>query len=120
MATAVFSEVSRTAPVLSRKAQAYADFTEGSRGESGDGGLTIHRTTPSHHGRTLLTLGHAAEHLKNSRRYSMETFDRGAEAEAVHILMSLSRSVFEEYAEERMLNRLFEQWLVEPAVRLLE
>jgi len=32
--------------------------------------LTIHRITRTHHGRTLLMLGHAAEYLANSRRYS--------------------------------------------------
>ena len=40
------------------------------RAVSSAGDLTIHRITETHHGRTLLTLGHAAEYLANSRRYS--------------------------------------------------
>jgi len=68
----------------------------------------------------LLTLGHAAEYLANSRRYSTEKVDHEANVEAIHILMGLSRSVFEEFAERRTLNRRFEQWLVDRAVRLFE
>jgi transposase len=66
----------------------------------------------------LLTLGHAAEYLATSRRYSMQAYDREAEVEAIHILLGLSRSVFEEYAERRSLQRRFEDWLIERAVRL--
>jgi hypothetical protein len=60
--------------------------------------LTIRRITETHHGRTLLMLGHAAEHLANSRRFQVEEID-ASEAEAMHILMGLSRSVFDEFAE---------------------
>jgi hypothetical protein len=61
--------------------------------------LTIHRVTKTHHGRTLLTLGHAAEYLANTRRFLFNETTSMADDEAIHILMSLSRSVFEEYAE---------------------
>jgi hypothetical protein len=67
-----------------------------------------------------VTLGHAAEYLVNSRRYSTKGFDWEAEVEAVHILLGLSRSVFEEYAERRSLHRRFEDWLIERAVGLFE
>jgi hypothetical protein len=87
---------------------------------SSSGDLTIHRITKTHHGRTLLTLGHAAEYLAHSRRYCRQRFDHAAEAEAIHILMGLSRGVFEEFAERRTLSRGFEEWVIEPAVRLFE
>lgn len=87
---------------------------------SSAGDLTIHRITPTHHGRTLMKLGAAAEYLVNSRRYSEQRFDREAETEAIHILMGLSREVFDEFAEQRSLNRRFADWVVERAVRVLE
>jgi hypothetical protein len=61
--------------------------------------LTIHRLTRTHHGRTLLMLGHAAEYLINSRRFMVQAKANDSENEAVHILMGLSRNVFDEYAE---------------------
>jgi len=65
-------------------------------------------------------LGHAAEHLANSRRYTMGKVDQASNGEAIHILMGLSREVFEEFAERRPLRRRFQDWLIERAVRLLE
>ena len=59
---------------------------------------TIRRTTGTHHGGTLLMLGHAAEHLASSRRFVFEETGKSSDDEAIHILMSLSRDVFEEYA----------------------
>jgi hypothetical protein len=61
--------------------------------------LTIHRITETHHGRTLLTLGHAAEYLADSRRFLFPETSTGADDEAIHILMELSSQVFTEYAE---------------------
>jgi hypothetical protein len=119
MATAVFPGPNRPVLVPSRRARSFPSLSEG-RAVSSVGDLTIHRITSTHHGRTLLTLGHAAEYLANSRRYSTQKFDHAAEVEAIHILMGLSRSVFEDFAERRTLNRQFEQWLIERAVRLLE
>jgi hypothetical protein len=92
----------------------------GGKAVSRVGDLTIHRITATHHGRTLLMLGHAAEHLANSRRYTMGKVDQASNGEAIHILMGLSREVFEEFAERRPLSRRFQDWLVERAVRLLE
>ena len=125
MATAVFPGAPRPVLVPSRKARSFPSlpsFPSLSKGRavSSVGDLTIHRITKTHHGRTLLTLGHAAEYLANSRRYSTQEFDHGADVEAIHILMGLSREVFEEFAERRTLSRRFEQWLIEPAVRLFE
>jgi hypothetical protein len=61
--------------------------------------LTIHRITKTHHGRTLVSLGHAAEYLANSRRFLLREKMNDSDNEAIHILMSLSRRVFDEYAE---------------------
>lgn len=82
--------------------------------------LTIHRITRTHHGRTLLTLGHAAEYLANSRRYSIQAFDNKSDDEAIHVLMGLSRGVFEDFAQHPVWTRRFWNWVVERAVRLLD
>jgi hypothetical protein len=119
MATAVFPGPARTVPVAPRRALSFPSLSDG-RETSRAGDLTIHRITSTHHGRTLLMLGRAAEYLVNSRRYTTQRFDREADAEAAHILMGLSRSVFEEFAERRTLTRQFEDWLIERAVRLFE
>jgi hypothetical protein len=119
MATAVFPGPTRPVHVRSRKAQPFPSLSQG-RAASSAGDLTIHRITSTHHGRTLLTLGHAAEYLANSRRYSTEKVDHASNVEAIHILMELSRSVFDDFAERRTLNRRLEQWLIGRAVRLFE
>jgi hypothetical protein len=116
MATSVFPG-SRPAPTP-RKALTLPSLSQG-RAVHSTGDLTIHRITETHHGRTLLTLGHAAEYLVNSRRYSTQGFDHEANVEAIHILMGLSRDVFEEFAGQRARNRRFE-WVIEQAVRLFE
>jgi len=82
--------------------------------------LTIHRITRTHHGRTLLTLGHAAEYLANSRRYSIQAFDNKSDDEAIHILMGLSRTVFEDFAQHPAWTRRFWNWVVERVVWLLD
>jgi hypothetical protein len=121
MAMAVFPSANHPIPITSQKTSPSSGlrFPSLSKGEAGSsvGDLTIRRITGTHHGRTLLTLGHAAEYLANSRRYSTRAYDREAEVEAVHILLGLSRSVFEEYAERRSLHRRFENWLIERAAR---
>jgi hypothetical protein len=119
MATAVFPGPNRPVLVSSRKARSFPSLSEG-QAQSSVGDLTIHRITKTHHGRTLLTLGHAAEYLGNSRRYSTREIDHDSEVEAIHILMALSSSVFEDLAERWTLNHRFEQWLIERAVRLFE
>lgn len=118
MATAVIPGAQRPVLVL-HKPRAFPSLS-GGKAVSRVGDLTIHRITATHHGRTLLMLGHAAEHLANSRRYTMGKVDQASNGEAIHILMGLSREVFEEFAERRPLSRRFQDWLVERAVRLLE
>jgi hypothetical protein len=77
-------------------------------GPTGAPDLTVHRITKTHHGRTLLMLGHAAEYLVDSRRFQATAND--SDNEAIHILMGLSRSVFDDYANDvskgRRLDRL--------------
>ena len=72
--------------------------------------LTIHRVTKTHHGRTLLMLGHAAEYLADSRKFLPRGKATDSDIEAIHILMGLSRSVFDDYAngvsKGRRLDRL--------------
>jgi hypothetical protein len=81
--------------------------------------LTIHRITETHHGRTLLALGHAAEYLANSRRYSIGADGDEAHEEAIHLLMTASRSVFEDFAQHSALSRRVGDWAIERVVRLL-
>ena len=119
MATAVFPGSNRPAVVASRKARSIPSLFKG-REATNPGDLTIHRITETHHGRTLVTLGHAAEYLVNSRRYSTEKFDYEAHVEAVHILMGLSRSVFDETVQPRKVHQRVQDWLVERVVRIIE
>jgi hypothetical protein len=119
MATAVFPGATEPVRVPSRKAQPFPSLSQG-REASKAGDLTIHRITRTHHGRTLLTLGHAAEYLANSRRYSTEKVDHASNVDAIHVLMELSRSVFDDFAERHTLGRRLEQWLIGSAVRLFE
>lgn len=120
MATAVFPETPRPVLVPSRKPQRFPSFSQG-RARSSVGDLTIHRITSTHHGRTLLILGHAAEYLVSSRRYSTQEYDHNAETEAVHLLMELSRRVFEEFAAKRPTKRQrIEDWVVRQAVWMFQ
>ena len=118
MSTAVFPGASRPRPVLvPRRVQGFPSL---SQNKSAGGDLTIHRITQTHHGRTLLTLGHAAEYLANSRKYSTQKVDYQANVEAVQILMELSRRVFEEYANRKALSRRVEDWVIEQTVGIVE
>jgi|SRR5271170_1570035 len=119
MATAVIPGSPRPVLVPARKPLPFPSFSAG-RAVLSPGDLTIRRITSTHHGRTLLMLGHAAEYLANSRRYSTEKYDRKAEVEAIHILMGLSRSIFDDFARRPTLHRRFQDWFVAGAVRLFE
>ena len=119
MASAVFPGPNGPMLVPPRKKQGFPSLSDG-RAVLSAGDLTIHRITDTHHGRTLLTLGHAAEYLANSRRYSTRGFDHAADVEAIHLLMGASRSVFEEFAERRRVHQRFQDLLVRLAVRIIE
>jgi hypothetical protein len=119
MSIAVFPGVNRPRSVLvPEKARALPSLSLNRWASAAD--LTIHRITETHHGRTLLTLGRAAEYLANLRRYSTQKIDYEANVEAIHILMGLSRSVFEDYSERRALGRRVEDWVIGRVVGLLE
>ena len=86
--------------------------------------LTIHRITKTHHGRTLLLLGHAAEHLANGQRFSADQAphpgDQAGLAEAIHILLGLSRAVFDEFAGHNTRRWRVEQWAIARLTGLIE
>jgi hypothetical protein len=81
--------------------------------------LTIHRVTDTHHGRTLLMLGHAAEYLVHSRRFLHQATDDDSAREAVHLLMGLSRNVFDDYARGASKGRRLDGLLLGCVTRLL-
>ena len=118
MSTVAFPRVFRP-ELVNRNASSLPTLSPGNH-PSNEAGLTIHRISKTHHGRTLVTLGHAAEYLANSRQYSIEGFDNKADDEAIHILLELSRSVFEDFAKPQTLSRRIGNWVVEHVVRLLD
>jgi hypothetical protein len=79
--------------------------------------LTIHRRTISHHGSTLRILGHAAEYLTDLQTLSIESPDAG-DCEAIHILMRLSREVFDEYAQLTRQHHPVTDWIMNRAIRV--
>jgi hypothetical protein len=91
-----------------------------SNASPGHGGpdLTIHRHTSSHHGRALRTIGHAAEYLVSTRSVSVSPAESAANRQAVHILMRLSREVFEGYAAITMHHHPVTDWVMSRAVRI--
>jgi hypothetical protein len=118
MATVAFPGVFRPAD-SERKSKDLPSFSRGNPAPE-RAGLTTRRITQTHHGRTLLTLGNAAEYLANSRRFTILKFDDAADQEAIHILMELSREVFEEFAEQTTEKRRLGNWMIKRVVRLRE
>jgi hypothetical protein len=82
--------------------------------------MTIRRISRTHHGRTLQMLGHATEYLVNSRRFLVEESSSANDDEAVRILMRLSSSVFQDYAESVTVRRPVEDFLMGCALWLFE
>ena len=112
MPTAAFSQQMETTPkVCSDPLPLSLSMSAPSRSPD----LTVHRRTSTHHGGTLRILGHAAEYLVDSRRFSVELSDSRA---AVHILMGLSREVFEEYAGLVSPRHPVTDWIMSTAVRV--
>lgn len=77
---------------------------------------TIHRRTKSHHGAALRILGHAAEYL-SARPFAVESPDAG-DLKAAHILMRLSREVFDDYASSTRRHHPVADWIMDQAVRI--
>jgi hypothetical protein len=113
-ATSGLAIVSRTSPVP----QPPTSLSAGSC-LSNTPDLTIHRITRTHHGRTLLMLGHAAEYLADSRRFSARGRATNSDNEAIHILMGLSRNVFDEYAHSASKGRRLDRLVLGCMTRLL-
>jgi len=75
----------------------------------------VRRRANQEQGRALEMLGHAIEYLMDSRLYAVDGADPKSEAEAVNLLMGLSRAVFAECEEvttlwdkvERLCRRSF-------------
>lgn len=86
----------------------------------GGGRLTTYRISKTHHGRTLQTLGHAAEYLVNSRRFLVGVAVNEADEAAVRILRRLSSNVFREYAESVRVRRPVEDFVMGCAAWLFE
>jgi hypothetical protein len=80
--------------------------------KQGEAPHTIHRVTPTHHGRTLVLLGDAADYLQTN-----STVD-SSRREAAHILRRLAREVFDEYAAETWAPRPLTDWFMRQAVRI--
>jgi hypothetical protein len=64
-------------------------------------------------------LGHAAEHLGNSSRFASTATPGAEDEEAIHILMDLSRRIFDEYAEGVGGRRRVEELVLRCVTRLL-
>lgn len=62
-------------------------------------------------GRSLESLGHAVEYLVDSRLFQMDDQGQRDEAEAVQILMRLSRAVFAECPEVVSIHERLRRWL---------
>jgi hypothetical protein len=64
-------------------------------------------------------LGHAAEYLADSRQFLVRGKATDSDDEAIHILLSLSRSVFDEYAEGASKGRGLDGLVLGCVARLL-
>jgi hypothetical protein len=80
--------------------------------------LTIHRKTVSFHGGALQILGHAAEHLSMQLAFETDPSQEAATRQALHVLMQLSRSIFDEYAAQTNQERPVSDWLMRQAIRI--
>jgi hypothetical protein len=74
-------------------------------------GLGIRRRANHQQGRALEILGHAVEYLVDSRMFRSEEPTAPADAEALQILMLLSRQVFAECAEVVPLAHRLRIWI---------
>lgn len=74
-------------------------------------GLGVRRRANRQQGRALEILGHAVEYLVDSRMFDSEEPTTPADAEALQILMLLSRQVFAECAEVIPLAHRLRIWI---------
>jgi hypothetical protein len=76
-------------------------------------GLGIRRRATQQQGRGLEILGHAVEYLVDSRMFVIDQPSTRADAEAVQLLMLLSRQVFAECAQVPQPARRLRHWIAD-------
>lgn len=75
-------------------------------------GYYVRRRPDPYQGRALEKLGHAIEYLVDSRMSARDSQTTRADAEAVDILMGLSRCVFSECEEIVPASQRFKAWMM--------
>lgn len=75
--------------------------------------LPVRRRANADQARAIETLGHAVDHLIYSRMFLTDREAVKADTEAIHILMMLRRSVFEECERVVSERRQVRQWIME-------
>jgi hypothetical protein len=101
-----------TAPFPGAYASTVGDMVVSHLGSIGTLALPAGRNASVDRGQGIEKLGHAVDHLiSSSMFYTDESFAK-ADSEAIHILMRLRRSVFEERTEVTPGNRRLRQWIM--------
>ncbi len=75
-------------------------------------GRPVQRRANVDHARAIQKLGHAVDHLIYSRMFLMDPDMVKADADAIHLLTVLLRSVFEECETLAQENRQVKQWIM--------
>jgi hypothetical protein len=78
---------------------------------TGSTGLGVRRRASVQQGRALEILGHSVEYLVDSRMFMIDQPSTRADAEAVQILMRLSREVFSDCTEAVSPARRLRLWI---------
>jgi hypothetical protein len=78
---------------------------------TGSTGMGVRRRASVQQGRALEILGHSVEYLVDSRMFMIDQPSTRADAEAVQILMRLSREVFSDCAEVVPPARRLRLWI---------
>ena len=77
----------------------------------------VRRRANAGQARTIELLGNAVDHLSYGHLFLNDKAAERADTEAIHILMRLKRSVFEECERVTPANRPLRQWLTEHLLR---
>ena len=76
-------------------------------------GLPVRRRANVNQARAIEKLGHAVDHLIYSRMFLTDADAVKADSDAIHVLMVLRRSVFEECETVAQGDRQVKQWITE-------
>jgi hypothetical protein len=76
-------------------------------------GLPVRRRANVNQARAIEKLGHAVDHLIYSRMFRTDANAVKADSDAIHTLMVLRRSVFEECETVTQGDRQVKQWITE-------